>query len=82
MWLVQCFFVRVGSRRRGVTRELLDAAVALAQKHGAKAIEGWPLSRKSSADGYLGREQVFAASGFAPVARPSPRRVVMRRNLT
>ena len=83
VWLVPCFFVRVGERKHGTTSELLKAGVALAQTYGAKAIEGWPLtSRHPSADGYLGREDVFSACCFECVRRPSPRRAVMRRELT
>lgn len=80
VWLVPCFFVRVGERRRGTTYELLEAAVDLARRYGAKAVEGWPLTGKPSPDEYLGREQVFAACGFECVRRPTPRRVVMRRD--
>jgi hypothetical protein len=44
VWLVPCFFVRVGFRRSGITYTLLTAAVDLAQRSGAKAVEGFPLS--------------------------------------
>lgn len=84
VWFVPCFFVRVGHRRGGLTRELLDAAVELAKQHGARAVEGFPLAsdNPTKADGYLGREHVFAESGFERVANPTPKRVVMRRNLS
>lgn len=82
VWLVPCFFVRVGERRKGSTRELLAAAVELARERGAKAIEGWPLaSDHRTADEYLGREHVFEACGFECIRRPSPRRAVMRLDL-
>jgi GNAT superfamily N-acetyltransferase len=83
VWLVPCFFVRVGARRAGLTRALLKAAVELAEDHGAKAVEGFPLAAgpKAGADGFLGTEQVFAGCGFIEVARPTDRRVVMRREL-
>jgi GNAT superfamily N-acetyltransferase len=81
VWLVPCFFVRVGHRRQGITKQLLEGAVALARSHGAKAVEGWPLVGKASADEYLGRRQVFEACGFDEVSQPSPRRVVMRLEL-
>lgn len=83
VWLVPCFFVRVGARRAGTTNELLAAAVGLAERHGAPAIEGWPLSGggQHASDRYYGTEPLFASCGFTPVTRPSPRRVVMRRNL-
>jgi GNAT superfamily N-acetyltransferase len=82
VWLVPCFFVRVGERKRGTTYDLLEAAVSHARTYGAKAVEGWPLtSEHRSADEYLGREQVFEACGFECIRRPSPRRAVMRRDL-
>ena len=83
VWLVPCFFVRVGERGHGVTRALLDAAVELASSHGAPAIEGFPRSagQPPSPDDYLGREETFAESGFSCIARPTPRRAVMRRDL-
>jgi GNAT superfamily N-acetyltransferase len=83
VWLVPCFFVRVGSRRAGLTEELLAAAVDLAAQHGAAAIEAFPLAGAGphKNDRYLGTEPLFAACGFTEVARPSARRVVMRREL-
>lgn len=82
VWLIPCFFVRVGERRRGVTTALLEAAVSLARRSGARAVEGWPLARDAKAtDGYLGREQTFERCGFRCVDRPTPRRAVMRLDL-
>jgi GNAT superfamily N-acetyltransferase len=82
VWLVPCFFVRTGARRSGVTKRLLDAVVAEAARHGARAVEGFPLAGAGPHrdDRYLGTEGLFAACGFTEVARPSPRRVVMRRD--
>jgi GNAT superfamily N-acetyltransferase len=83
VWLVPCFFVRKDARRLGTTRALLAAAVDLARRSGATAVEGFPRSDDTgtSAEDYLGRESVFAACGFECVARPTPRRAVMRRQL-
>jgi GNAT superfamily N-acetyltransferase len=83
VWLVPCFFVRAGERGQGVTAALLDAAVELATAHGAVAIEGFPRAagQPPSPDDYLGSEDLFAASGFRVIDRPTPRRVVMRRDL-
>ncbi|MGH9135423.1 MAG: GNAT family N-acetyltransferase [Acidimicrobiales bacterium] len=83
VWLVPCFFTRVGSRRHGVTGALLNAAVDVARNSGAVAVEGFPRAagQRPSPDDYLGREDVFASCGFACVARPTPRRAVMRRDL-
>lgn len=83
VWLVPCFFVRVGSRRKGLTRRLLSAAVELAERSGARAVEGFPRAadQRPTPDDYLGKERVFAACGFTCIARPTPRRAVMRRDL-
>jgi GNAT superfamily N-acetyltransferase len=83
VWFVPCFFVRVGSRRSGITKHLLDAAAEQAGKYGARAIEGFPLAGNGphKSNRYLGTEPLFAACGFTPVARPSPQRVVMRREI-
>jgi GNAT superfamily N-acetyltransferase len=82
VWFVPCFVTRVGFRRSGVTYALLNAAVELAREHGAKAIEGFPIAGDvRGADEYLGREILFQRCGFECIARPSPRRAVMRRDL-
>jgi GNAT superfamily N-acetyltransferase len=83
VWLLPCFFVRVGHRRSGVTAALLAAAVDQATARGARAVEGFPIAdgHPRSADDYLGRQRRFAECGFACVDAPSPRRVVMRRDL-
>lgn len=84
VWLVPCFFTRRGSRGKGVTRELLQAAVDLAAKHGATAIEGMPRSdagKVDPANAYLGFEALFADCGFTATRRPNERRVLMRREL-
>lgn len=83
VWLLPCFFVRAGHRRAGVTAAVLEAAVEQAASHGATAVEGFPIADygKPSSDDYLGKQRRFAACGFACIATPTPRRVVMRRDL-
>ncbi len=84
VWLVPCFYVRRDARKGGVTRALLDGAAALARRHGAPAIEGFPLAgdrRRSTGEAFVGVEPLFASCGFVAVARPSESRVIMRRDL-
>lgn len=83
VWLLPCFFVRVGHRRQGVTAALVAAAVEQAEAHGATAVEGFPIADGygRSPDDYVGKQRRFAACGFECVAEPTPRRVVMRRDL-
>ena len=81
VWFVSCFVVRVGHRRKGVARALLDGAVAHAREHGARVIEAFPVDapdRMSSADLYHGPLSVFQAAGFEIVSRPSEARAVVR----
>ena len=83
VWLLPCLFVRAGHRGQGITYALVHAAVELARRQGAFAIEGWPLARevRQSADAFLGREEVFEDLGFQCIERPSPQRAIMRLEL-
>jgi hypothetical protein len=60
------------------------AAVELARREGASAIEGWPVagSDRRSADAFLGREKMFEELGFSCVERPSRQRAIMRLELS
>lgn len=85
VWLVPCFFVRVGFRRQGFSKQLLSAVVEHARDRGATAVEGFPLAgdgKHQATDRFLGTEPLFAACGFTAIARPSPRRVIMRLDLS
>ena len=84
VWLVPCFYVRRDARRGGVTRTLLEAAVSLARRRGAVAVEGFPLAghgRRTTGEAFVGVEPLFASCGFVTVGRPTAARVVMRREL-
>ena len=43
VWSVVCFFVARPFRRKGVTQQLLTAAIEYAREQGAKIIEGYPV---------------------------------------
>lgn len=79
-WLLPCVFVRDGHRGLGVSHFLITEALRMSRSAGASAIEAWPLAggRGTTADGFVGREEVFAELGFGPVSRPVPDRVIMR----
>ena len=83
VWLLPCLFVRAGYRGQGITYALVRAAVDLARREGALAIEGWPLARsdRQSGDAFLGSEKVFEDLGFSCVERPVPERAIMRLEL-
>ena len=84
VWLLPCLFVHAQHRGQGVSHLLVDAAVALARRQGAVALEAWPLSSSEarSADAFVGREQLFAELGFRCVERPVPARAIMRLDLS
>jgi GNAT superfamily N-acetyltransferase len=83
VWLLPCLFVAPGHRGQGVTHTLVRAAVDLARRERASALEAWPSSGpdRRPADAFLGQQEVFEAVGFRCVARPRPDRVVMRLDL-
>jgi GNAT superfamily N-acetyltransferase len=85
VWWVTCFAVDSGHRRSGVGSALLEAAVGFARDHGATAVEGHPVdvaglraARVGGAAIFTGTLAMFAAAGFAEVARTYPTRPVMR----
>jgi GNAT superfamily N-acetyltransferase len=83
VWAVTCFVTRAGFRRRGISLALARAAVEFARDHGARAVEGYPLTTRKvvSDELHVGTENTFASAGFSEVSRPSPRRFVMRIDL-
>jgi GNAT superfamily N-acetyltransferase len=90
VWSIVCFLIRVGYRRKGVARALLEGAVAFARDAGVPALEAYPIdpegSRVDVSFGYVGFTPMFEAAGFVPVMETDARsagrpRVLMRRVL-
>jgi len=82
VWSVVCFFIAKPLRRKGLTLELLKAAISYAKKHGAGAVEGYPVEPRSGAMpdafAYTGLSSTFRKAGFIEVARRSETRPIMR----
>ena len=82
LWSITCFVVRVGHRRRGVATQLLQAAVDLARRHGAKTVEAYPVDESVRPTGSSGLFQgplsMYLRAGFTEVARPNASRAVVR----
>jgi GNAT superfamily N-acetyltransferase len=71
IWSIVCFLIRVGYRRRGVAKALLDGVVALARERGAPGVEAYPVDpaggRVDVAFGYVGFTPMFERAGFRRV---------------
>ena len=82
VWAVTCFVVRAGYRRRGISRVLAQAAVDHARRHGARALEAYPMITTGKdvtwGELHVGSRSVFAAAGLKQLTHPTLRRVVMR----
>lgn len=83
VWSVTCFFVARPFRRQGLAVDLLRAATVYAFREGAQIVEGYPVEPKSGimpdAFAWHGTAATFRHAGFVEVARPSPTRLIMRR---
>jgi GNAT superfamily N-acetyltransferase len=79
---VSCFYIDRDYRRRGVSVELLKAAVDFARSLGASIVEGYPV--EPDGDNYpavfawTGTAKTYRRAGFDEVARRSPTRPIMR----
>jgi GNAT superfamily N-acetyltransferase len=82
VWALSCFYVRIGYRRQGVTKALISAALKVAKRSKAPALEAYPfdaaVSPSTSSTGYA---TTFVRAGFNEVARRDPPRPIMRYDL-
>jgi GNAT superfamily N-acetyltransferase len=82
VWSVSCLFVRKDLRRKGLSGQLLRAAVEHVRKLGGTVIEGYPVEPKTEnvPDPFVwhGLASAFLAAGFHEVARRSDTRPIMR----
>ncbi|MDX2199861.1 MAG: GNAT family N-acetyltransferase [Phycisphaerae bacterium] len=82
VWSISCLFVLPPYRRRGVSVELVQAAVRHAAANGAKWVEAYPtVTRSDAAPGafvWTGLPETFERAGFVEVARRSSVRPIYR----
>jgi GNAT superfamily N-acetyltransferase len=81
VWSITCFFVEKKHRRKGITIELLKAAVAHAKKYGARIVEGYPMDtgkKEAPPNIFTGTASAFEQAGFKEVARNAPTRPIFR----
>ena len=74
VWSISCLFIKKPYRRRGVSAELLRAAVDFAAHHGARIVEGYPVepSMEKMPDPFLwhGIPSAFSKAGFRDTLFP------------
>ena len=82
VWSITCFYVAKGYRRKGITRELVRAAIDYVRQRGGHIVEAYPVDpRKEQAPDiymYTGVARMFKALGFVEVTRRSDTRPIMR----
>lgn len=79
VWSLSCFYVRRSHRRRGVTAALIAAALDVARRTGASALEAYPVDANvTSGTSFTGYASTFARAGFKVVARRLASRPIMR----
>ena len=82
VWSLSCLYVRKGYRRQGITSALIAAALRVAKRANALALEAYPfdaaVSPSASSTGYV---STFARAGFKIVLRRVPARPIMRHDL-
>lgn len=84
-WSITCFFIPAGERGKGVATALLEGAVRLARKCGAREIEGYPINvrpdgkKAAAAFAWTGVPVLFERAGFEPLERDQQRVVYRRR---
>jgi GNAT superfamily N-acetyltransferase len=71
VWSIGCFRIRVGYRRRGIARALLDGVIEAAKAAGAPGVEAYPIDpegrRVEVGAGFVGIATMFDAAGFRRV---------------
>jgi GNAT superfamily N-acetyltransferase len=71
VWVIGCFRIRVGYRRRGVARALLDHVIEAARDAGAPGVEAYPIDpegrRVDVGFAFVGIASMFDKAGFRRV---------------
>lgn len=82
VWSITCFYIKKEFRRKGLSTELLNAAIEFSKKKKVKILEGYPTVPYSenipAAFAWTGIPESFTKSGFKEAARRSKARPIMR----
>lgn len=82
VWSLNCFFIKKGFRRKGISSTMLKDVIEYVKKKKGKIIEGYPVEPKKenypSVFAWTGYASSFRNAGFEEVIRRSPTRPIMR----
>ncbi len=81
VWSIPCLFIEKKHRRKGISIELIKAALSYVQSQGGRIVEAYPVEtaqNQSDAFIFTGAASAFRKAGFIEVARRSPARPIMR----
>jgi GNAT superfamily N-acetyltransferase len=81
VWSITCFFVEKKHRHKGITVELLKAAINYVKNQGGKIVEGYPVDSKKEDPApfvFTGLVPAFEQAGFKEIMRNSPTRPIFR----
>lgn len=83
VWAIYCFTVRVGYRRQGIARALLDGVIAYGREQEVPALEAYPVDtggrRIHGTAAYVGTAAMFERAGFRRVCETAARSDHLRR---
>ncbi len=82
VWSISCFFVEKKYRRKGLSIQMIKAAVDYVKKNGGSVVEAYPVEPKkdkmADAFAWTGLASAFTKAGFKECARRSATRPIMR----
>ena len=82
VWSIVCFFVDKNYRNKGLSVQLLQAAIEYVKKRGGTVLEGYPVEPKKdkmpAGFAWTGLASAFRKAGFLEVTRRSETRPMMR----
>ncbi len=82
VWSIVCFFIPKQNRRKGLSVQLIKAAIEYAREQGARILEAYPhdpvKGDMPDVFAHTGLAHAFEKAGFKEVARRSEKRPIMR----
>ncbi len=82
VWSISCLFVDKQFRRKGLSTQIIKAAVDYVQKKGGSIVEAYPVEPKKEkmpdVFAWTGLASAYVKAGFAECARRSETRPIMR----